>query len=339
MVSSLLGAAAPPAVRKPALEVRFGSGSASAWARALSLVTVEAGLAPAVDVVEVALAPGQHAPAVAVGDTGSVSLGYAGALTAVFSGAVASVRGSIDGATRVVATNAGGALARLRVNQSYEQLSAGEIVSELASRAGVTPAAVADGVRLPFYVVDDGRSVWAHVAALARACGFVAVVDAAGGLVFGPPQTAAVQKFTYGVDVLALQAARSAPSLGAVTVVGEGAAGSHGADAWNWFVHDPSGVTGTAGSGEPERLVPDRSLRTADAAQTAADGASAAAQSVVVTGRVVVPGAPDVAAGSTIEIAGAPDRELNGVCTVRTLRHRFAKRGGFVTTIDFGRAP
>ena len=32
---------------------------------------------------------------------------------------------SVSGATRIVATNAGGALARLRVNQSYEQLSAG----------------------------------------------------------------------------------------------------------------------------------------------------------------------------------------------------------------------
>jgi len=339
MVTSLLGAAAPPAVRKPALEVRFGSGTATEWARALSLVAVEASLAPAVDVVEIALAPVQHAPAVAVGDTGSVSLGYAGALTAVFSGSVASVRRSIDGATRVVATNAGGSLARLRVNQSYEQLSAGEIVSELASRAGVTPAAVADGVNFPFYVVDDGRNVWVHVATLARACGFAANVDATGGLVFGPPQTTPVQKFTYGVDVLALQAARSAPSLGAVTVVGEGAAGSDGSDAWNWLVHDSSGVSRTAGSGEPKCLVQDPSLRSADAVQTAADGASAAAQSVVVTGRVAVPGAPAVTAGCTIEIAGAPDAELNGVCTVRSLRHRFAKRGGFVTTIDFGRAP
>jgi phage protein D len=339
MVTSLLGAAAPPAVRKPALEVRFGSGSASEWARAVSFVTVEAGLAPAVDVVEVALAPGQHAPAVAVGDTGSVSLGYAGALTAVFSGKVASVRRSIDGATRVVATNAGGALARLRINQSYEQLSAGEIVSDLAGRAGVTPVTAADGVSLPFYVVDDGRSAWAHVAALARVCGFAANVDATGGLVFGPPQKTPVQTFTYGVDVLGLQADRSEPSLGAVMVVGEGAAGSDGSDAWNWLLHDSAGVTRTAGSGEPKRLVQDASLRSADAAQTAADGASAAAQSVVVTGRVVVPGAPNLTAGCTIEIAGAPDAELNGVCTVRTLRHRFAKRGGFVTTIDFGRAP
>ena len=338
-MSSLLSAPSTPSVRKPALEVRFGSGSASEWGRALSHVTVEAGLAPAVDVVEVALAPGQHAPAVAVGDTGSVSLGYAGALTAVFAGTVASVRRSIDGATRVIATNAGGALARVRVNQSYEQLSAGEIVSELAGRASVVPAAVSDGANFPFYVVDDGRSVWAHVATLARACGFVANVDAAGGLVFGPPQKTPVQTFTYGVDVLALQATRSGPSLGAVTVVGEGAAGSDGADAWNWLVHDSAGVTRTAGSGEPKRLVQDASLRSADAVQTAADGASAAARSVVITGRVVVPGAPNVTAGCTVEIAGAPDAELNGVCTVRTLRHRFAKRGGFVTTIDFGRAP
>jgi len=338
-MSSLLSAPSAPSVRKPALEVRFGSAAANVWGRALSFVTVELGAAPAVDAVEVAIAPGQHAPAVAVGDTGSVSLGFAGALVPVFSGTVASVLRSVNGPWRVVATDAGGALARLRVNQSYEQLSAGRIVSELASSAGIVPATVADGVAFPFYVVDDSRSAWAHVAALARVCGFFATVDAQGGLVFGPAQATPVKTFTYGVDVLALQTAETAPSFGKVTVVGEGAAGSQGADAWSWLLKDPAAVTATAGSGTPERLVQDSSLRSKSAAQTAADAASARAKSLAGAGRLVVPGTPEIVPGTSVEIKRAPDAASNGVRTVHVVRHRFAKSAGFVTTIDFGGTP
>jgi len=337
-MSSLLSAPSTPSVRKPALEVRFGSAAANDWGRALSLVTVELGAAPAVDAVEVAIAPGQHAPAVALGDTGSVSLGFAGALVPVFSGAVASVVRSVNGAARIVATNAGGALARLRVNKSYEQLSAGRIVSELASGAGLTVTA-ADGVSFPYYVVDDSRSAWAQVAALARVCGFFATVDARGSLLFEPAQTTPVKTFTYGVDVLALRAAESAPSFGKVTVVGEGAAGSQGSDAWSWLLKDAAAVTATAGSGQPERLAQDSSLRSKSAAQTAADAASARAKSLAGTGRLVVPGTPEVVPGSSVEIKGAPDAKLNGVRTVHVVRHRFAKSAGFVTTIDFGGTP
>ena len=60
--------------------------------------------------------------------------------------------------------------------------------------------------------------------------------------------------------------------VGAVTTVGEGAAGSQGQEAWSWLVKDPSSVTGSAGSGGPERLIQDASLRSTEAAQGAADG-------------------------------------------------------------------
>ena len=201
----------------------------------------------------------------------------------------------MNGPTRVVATNAGGALARLRVNQSYEQLSAGGIVSELASGAGVTPAHVADGIDFPFYVVDDSRSAWAHVAALARACGFVATVDAQGGLVFGPAQIDA------GADVhLRRRRARAAgaPSRrrrsAKVTVVGEGAAGSQGADAWSWLVKDPAAVTATRRvrarrSGSLQDAVAAERERRADRGGRSLGGAQASPSRAA----LVVPGTPE----------------------------------------------
>jgi phage protein D len=332
---SQFAATTAPAVRRPAFELSLGDGSADGLARAVVSIELEAGTAPGVDALVTVLASGADAPAVAVGDKCSVSLGYEGELEKVFSGAVASVRRSVDGPTRVLATNAGAGLARMRVNQSYEQLSAGEIVNELASRFGVEPGAVEDGVQLPFYVVDDRRSVWAHLAVLARACGYLTFADPEGRIVFGPPPAGPpTQSFAYAVDVLSLAAAGSTASVGAVTIVGEGAAGSQGADAAAWFAKDAAGVTGTAGSGVPERLFQEPSLRTGEAAQTAAD---AAARTPALTGRVVVPGAPGVTVGGAIEITGTPGDTLNGICTVRALRHRYAKRAGFVTTIDFAR--
>ena len=91
--------------------------------------------------------------------------------------------------------------------------------------------------------------------------------------------------------------------------------------------------------GAPELLVEERAVRSQSAAQTAADAASKRAKSLEVTGRLVVPGSPEVVPGAAVEFKKAPDASLNGVRTVRTVRHRFAKSGGFVTTIDFGGAP
>lgn len=332
---SLFGAPAAPAVRRPAFELSFGSATAAEWARAVVSVELETGLAPAVDALVVVLGTG--APAVGVGDEGRVSLGYEGALESVFAGAVESVRRSLRQGTRLVAGNAGSALARTRVNQSFENQGAGDVVRELASRAGVD-ATVSAGIDLPFLVVDDRRSAWGHVAALAERSGYVAAVAPDGGVVFGPArQGPPVQTFTVGVDVLALAAAERTPLAGEVTVVGEGAAGSKGAAAWSRLVKDSRSVTATAGSGEPARLREDPALRSADAARTAATSLAAAAAAATAAGRVVVPGAPVVRPGDPIELAGAADPALNGVWRVRALRHRFAKREGFTTTIDFGR--
>ena len=89
-MSSLLSGTASPAVHKPAFELAFGSSSADDWARALAEVSVEAGLAPAVDVASVVLAARSDAPSAALADTGHVSLGFEDdATVGVFKGAVA----------------------------------------------------------------------------------------------------------------------------------------------------------------------------------------------------------------------------------------------------------
>jgi len=329
-LSSLLGGAEPAALRVPGVEVSFGSAAAEEWAAALVEVVVEAGAAPSVDSAELCLAAAGRV-SVALDDGGSVKMGYGdGGNDPVFAGTVFAIRRDLSGRTRVTTANGGAALASLRLNRSYEKRKAGEIVRDLAGEAGVATAGVEDGPKLPFYVVDDGRNAWVHVADLADRCGFLAWFDTDGKLVFGPASEGRpAQTFAYGRDVLALDAVEGKPAAGAVTTVGEGAAGTKGEDAWSWLVKDPSGVTGTAGSGTPERLHRDRALRTADAARGAAQGLAAAAAARAATARLLVPGAPKATVGATVALDGAPDGALNGTYVVRGVRHRYAKRAGF----------
>jgi phage protein D len=326
-----------PAVRRPVLELSFGSGSADDWGRSVVSVAVQAGLAPSADTVEVYLDGSDQAPAVAVGDTGSVSLGYEdGSTELTFSGQVEGVRYSVDGATFVTAVDGGAALSALRINQSYEQQKAGDIVRDLAGRAGVATDTVEDGVEFPFYVVDDRRSAYLHIAALARKSGYLAWFTPEGKLSFAPFVAGQpVQTFTYGVDIISLEVTDAAPVVGAVTTVGEGAAGSQGQEAWSWLVKDPSSVKGSAGEGAPEREVQDSSLRSSDAAQSAADGVASAAGRTGLTGKLLVPGSPAAVVGSAIEIVDSPQEALNGLFLMRRVRHRFSKAEGFTTLICF----
>jgi len=338
VVSNLFaGNGSNPAVRRPLFSISLG-GDADEWRQALVSLTVEAGLSPFADVVTLYLAGGASVPSVTLEDSGAIELGYEDAtIETVFTGQVEEVRRSVRETTWITAVNGGALLSRTRVNQSYEQQTAGDIVKDLAGRAGLDTDTVEGGADFPFYVVDDRRSAYQHVAALARKSGYLAYFTPEDKLSFVPFTAGqAVQTFTYGEDVLSLHAVEAPPVVGAVTTVGEGAAGSQGQEAWSWLVKDPSSVTGIAGTGDPERLVQDASLRSGEAAQGAADGIAGAADGEKLIGELLVPGSPAVVVGSAIEILDAPQDVLNGLFLVRRIRHRFSKRGGFTTWIHFG---
>jgi hypothetical protein len=339
------------AVRVPSLAVSFGSnggglsgavgigGAGNPWQRSVILVSVETGLAPFVDVAKIDLAADGEAPAVAIEDGGSISMGYNDSSAAlVFTAAVNRVNTSIIGTRRLEAVNGGLLLSRLRPNQSYEQQNAADIVNDLAGQAGVETDLVENGIDFPYYVIDDRQNAYQHIDALARKCGFVAFVTPEGKLFFGaPPGGQPVQTFNYALDIIHLTIKESAPVFQSATLIGAGAAGSQGQEAWPWLVKDPESITGQSGDGNGDRIVGDAALRSAAALQTAADGIVAAAALGALSGRMVVPGAPAVVVGSTIEIADAPNAALNGNFLVMRVRHEFSKQRGFISCIDFSR--
>lgn len=341
MVSSLFpGSSSGSAVRRPVLEAGFGAGvDVDVWKRHVVSITVESGLAPFADEVVVCLSGGGEAPAVAVDDPGTISLGYEdGATELAFTGQVASVHHSVHAITRVTAVNGSALLPQLRVNQSYEQQAAGDVVKDLAGKAGVTTGTIEGGVSLPFCVIDDGQNAYQHIAALSKKSGYLAYFTPEGDLNFTPfIGGQAVQTFGYGEDVLSLHATEASPVVRAVTTVGEGAAGSQGQEAWSWLVKDPSSVMGSAGDGGVGRLIQDASLRSGNAAQSAAEGIANAADRMGLTGELLVPGSPAVVVGSAIAVVDALQDALNGLFLVRRVRHRFSKAEGFTTLICFGK--
>jgi hypothetical protein len=334
----LLGGKAPAAVRRPLCSVDFG-GNADKWKNALVSLSVESGMAPFVDVATLQVATGTIAPAVATADTGSIALGYEDSdEIPVFRGQVLTVRHALSGPRKVTAVNGAGKLAALRLNQSYEKQKAGDIVKDLAGRGQVSTQTIEDGADFPFYVVDDRQSLWRHIGVLAQKSGYLAYMTEEDELHFAPVASGdAVQTFTYGSDILAVELADDTALIGKVRTVGDGAAGSQGTDAWSWLLKDTSPVQGESGDGQPERLIVDPALRSSAAAQHAADALAQAAGFNRLAGRLLVAGAPAVTVGSTIAIADAPESTLNGNCLVRWLRHSYAKHTGFTTLILFSK--
>ncbi|HEX4939584.1 MAG TPA: hypothetical protein VFX11_12975, partial [Candidatus Kapabacteria bacterium] len=75
------------------------------------------------------------------------------------------------------------------------------------------------------------------------------------------------------------------------------------------------------------------SLRSSDAVQQAAAGKLFFARQRALKVRLLVLGAPNIRAGSKIEIADAPQPEWNGTAVVESVRHQYSKLKGFTSDI------
>lgn len=222
-------------------------------------------------------------------------------------------------------------------NQTYEAKSAGDIVSDLANQAGVEVARAESGILFPAYVVDGRLSFYHHMRALADLCGFDLYLDAEGKLVFAPFRSGnTIHLFDYAKQIVELEHWQTTPGAGEVQAWGEGPGGSD--DTWAWLTKDFSGRKGTAGSGAPVRLLERPALRTAEAAQTAADAAYAHLTRQTLRGTLLSTGQPKVKLGDAIQLRNLPDASMNASFQVRSVTHHIDKVSGFTTRIGFRRS-
>jgi hypothetical protein len=275
----------------------------------------------------------------AVDDEVDVELGFAdddGTLEPVMT---ATVVGTEPGLVhrRVVGHGAAHALARARLDRTFEDVTAGDVVRELADRAGVETANVEDGISFPAYVVDGRRSAYAHIGELAQVCGFDRYLDHENKLVFaffGGGRITHVLE--HAKHILELTLDEHSPTAPRVDVFGESPGAQRGDDSWAWLTKDFSSFTGTAGSGDAAvHLLERPALRTGAAAQRAADAALTEITRRARRGRVLVTGAPQIRLGDSIRISGAPEPGADAVYQVRAVTHRIDKQRGFTTAIEF----
>ena len=268
------------------------------------------------------------------GDPVTIELGWDGDTTLAFTGAVAAVERRIDGLT-VTCHGAEAPLTRARADATFVRQTAGQIVSALAGDAGVGTATVEDGIKLPVYICDSGRSHYAHCLRLARWCGFGLYAGEDGMLHFKPyAALTPAHTLRYRADIIAAAVRRTAAALPA-SVVPESPSSSKGDETASWLVKDAAphaGGSGTATISEP-------ALRTKEAAATAAQARADRAASSAVGGRVELPGRPQIALGDAVALDGMPDRGLDATYEVRGLRHVLDRRRGFRTQLALGGTP
>lgn len=276
----------------------------------------------------------------APGDEVTVELGYADGddLVQVMTGKIVTLEPGLT-TKRVIGYSAVNTLLRTSGGQTYESKTAGDIVRDLADQASVEVADVEDGITFPAYVVNRQRSAYDHMQDLAELCGFDLYINAEGKLVFKKFAGGnTVHVFEYAKHILELEVLQSPILASQVEAWGESTGGQGGAESWAWLTKDFSSLRGTAGSGS-SKLLEKSALRTANAAQLAAEAALAMIQRRTLRGRLLILGLPQVKLGDAIRLSGVPDDAMNQRFQVRSVTHRITKQNGFVTSIEFHKIP
>jgi phage protein D len=273
------------------------------------------------------------------GDETKIELGYFGdeddeELTQVVSGTIETIEPNLT-TTRINGYSGASAVLRARVEKTYENMEAGEIVRDLASQAGVDVATAEAGVTFPAYVVDGRRNVYAHMADLAALCGFDLYINPDGELVFEKfVNGKKIHVFEYKKHILALDVQRLPPRAGLVEAWGESPAKGEADDTWAWLTKDFAGAKGSAGSGAL-MLLERASLRTVEAARSAAEATLTNIKRRTLRGSLKSVGRPAIKLGDAIRLSEMPDESLNDSFQVRSVTHRITKLGGFTTTVGF----
>lgn len=300
-------------------------------------LTVVLDMTTAADCLRLVLGQGVGGIAPKLADEATLELGYADAdtLTQVMTGTVASVGPNLL-TQRIISYGAAALLLRTFVEHTYESKTAGDIVQDLAERAGVEVATAAAGITFPAYVVEGRRSVYQHMQDLAQLSGFDLYLNADGALVFKRfTGGETVHVFEYGQHILALGIHQTAPRAAQIAVQGESPGSGQGNNSWAWLTKDFSGFSGMAGSGELRLLIERSAVRTAESARTVALAALTTVQRQAQRGELLVLGRPEIKLGDAIRLRAVPEASLNQVFQVRSVTHRLNKEIGFTTAIEF----
>jgi len=307
-------------------------------------------LSGGVDVLRVVL-DARVAVDAAEGDAVTLELGWDGEGTSVFTGEVVELGTTVR--ERIIEAHGPQlGLARLRPDESFEQMSAGDVFSALADSAGISAGEVSAGASLGHYHADGRATAFDHAKRLAQLSGveiytrgddklhFAPTAAGAGGAGALAGAAAALAGggggFQYGVNVVEARLAVGSVTHGAVEVVPASPASQQGTEAATWIVKDSRAIAASAGDGDSRRFS-SGVCDTVEAAQMAADALAADLARQRAHGHLVTPGSPDTQPGDSVDLSGFPHGD--GSYEVWAVTHRLEPGRGFRSRIDLRGTP
>lgn len=319
---------------KPAYKVKIGSATFdSSLDQEIISVRVDLDMDVPSDSFEIAFKPSTKAGSIRIGDPAVIELGYDVELNRVLTGSIDVVEASISQVT-ISGLSHISSLTRLKVNQVYTKQNAGNIVRDLAGKAGISTSEdyIHTGLSFPMYTVDDAKDVYTHMKELALRCGFDLFLRTDGKLVFKKYARQSAKIFEYGLNAMEADVHETVPAAACVRVFGESPSSFKGADTAHWL--SKRVVEGVAGRGSPTVIVEDPTVRDTDTADRVA-AALLESMSMTLSGTVKSFGNAGIALGDTIEIKDMPDSRMNGEFQATSVSHSFNKAEGFVSVIGW----
>jgi len=296
------------------------------WTQQVLRMELQLATAPLIDTLTIRL-PVAAPLSAGIGDTVELRLNSGEKEAKVFTGVVDSIRRGFED-IRVSALNAGAKLARFRPGVSYEQITAGNVVRNLCSDAGVDTGSIEDGVSLAFYVADPSRTALEHVARVCDWSGAIARVsenNEVESVVVNATQPDVAVK--YGREVLSAWQWKLTSQTKSFVVAGESGAGDTSSNDALRPTTDFFGGNRPDGPSPIARWSSEPALRTTDAAGTAGSALQRAYDSSRETGRMDAFLQPDLRPGTILQIQDLPEDLPSGPLWLYRVEHCVGPQG------------
>jgi len=312
----------------PNYRVELGSKVFTINSQAITSINVKLSLGSRVDSCSFTIV-NDAALNISRGDRVVVYLGYDDDLIKVFTGSVDTISREYSEA-RVDCLSPAINLLKLRISRVYINQTAGQIVSDLLSTAGIVKGEVMDGLSFPVYVIDSYLNLYEHIEKLARKCGFYSYTSANGEFFFRSYEEGEKHTVEYGRDIISISMAETVEAYDCVRVFGESPSSMMGGETYHWLTKRE--ILGEASGGGCILTIQDFTIKDKEAAESVARNilneftkSTRLSLNIVGNARIMV--------NDTVKVKGIPEESLNGLFQVVDVEHYLDKVNGFTSTI------
>jgi len=262
----------------------------------------------------------------------SLSMGWGDSGSTVFTGTIQSLEYSLN-EVHGIAHGSQKDLVQMRIDETFIDQSAGDVVQALADRAGLEIGTIDTGIQLPKYLAEGSVSLFEHLHTLARICGVDVFTDEDGKINF-TKREAFTADFTYqyGINLVDARITQKIPAVSSIEVIPESPASQEGAEASSWFVKSSRDISASAGEGNSRRFS-NALCTTKEAAETAAKSYQRDITRRATKGKIMVMGQPEANPGQVVELKDMPDGNTNGYYEISGVDHALDGIRGFRSTL------